>query len=247
MSTTGVTAVIPARYASERFPAKMLADATGWPLIRHTYEQASRAALVDRVIVAADDERIADAVRGFGGEVIMTRVDHPNGTSRIAEVAEQLETSIIVNVQGDEPDIDPAVIDEAVRTLRHADDCPIGTIASPFADDEDPANPNIVKVVISRSGRAMYFSRAFIPHARDGGPVSVLKHIGLYVYRRAFLAQYVALPATPLEQAERLEQLRVLEHDIPMVVGRAHARHHGIDTPEQYDAFVARWSAANPA
>jgi 3-deoxy-manno-octulosonate cytidylyltransferase (CMP-KDO synthetase) len=205
------------------------------------YEQARQAALVQRVIVAADDERIIDAVRKFGGEAVLTRRDHANGTSRIAEVAATLDEPIIVNVQGDEPDIDPALIDLTIRSLLENPDCPMGTLASPFAPGEDAANPNIVKVVVDQHGRAMYFSRSVIPFDRDRGETShALKHVGLYVYRREFLDTYVALPPTPLEQLEKLEQLRVLEHGHTIAVAIGEAHFHGIDTPEQYEAFVLR-------
>jgi 3-deoxy-manno-octulosonate cytidylyltransferase (CMP-KDO synthetase) len=237
------TAVIPARFGSTRFPGKALADETGKPLIQHVHERAVQAASLDRVIVATDDERIRDAVRSFGGEAVMTRADHSNGTSRIAEVAESLEADFIVNVQGDEPELDPRLIDLAVETLAAHDDCPVSTIASPFGLDEDPGNPNVVKVVSDRDGRALYFSRSLIPFDRDQLGMSIvrpLKHIGLYVYRRPFLATYVELEPTPLEQAEHLEQLRVLEHGHRIAVAIAEAHHHGIDTREQYAAFVER-------
>lgn len=234
-------AVIPARYDSVRFPGKVLADRTGKPLIQHVYERAVQAKRVSRVIVAADDDRILDAVQSFGGEVVMTRRDHPNGTSRIAEAVAGMEADLIVNVQGDEPDIDPALIDLAVRTLERHGDCPIATLASPFAADENPADPNIVKVVVDQSGCALYFSRSLIPFDRDNTVrVKPLKHVGLYVYRREFLPNYVSLPPTPLEQAEKLEQLRVLEHGYKIAVAIGEAHFHGIDTPEQYDEFVRR-------
>jgi 3-deoxy-manno-octulosonate cytidylyltransferase (CMP-KDO synthetase) len=239
-----VLAVIPARFASSRFPGKMLADRTGKPLIQHVYERAAMAPLVGRVLIATDDERIAAAARGFGADVAMTRCDHPNGTSRIAEAVAGVDADIIVNVQGDEPELEPRLIDAAVENLLVHGDCPVGTLASPFAPGEDPANPNIVKVVLDRTGRALYFSRALIPHDRDGlGEARPLKHVGLYVYRREFLLAYPSLPETPLERAERLEQLRILEHGHPIAVAIAEAHHHGIDTPEQYDAFVARQAA----
>lgn len=242
-----VVAVIPARYDSTRFPGKMLASRTGRPLVRHVYDQAVLAKSVARVVVATDDERIADAVRDFGGSVLMTRRDHPNGTSRIAEIAPRLNADIIVNVQGDEPDLDPGLIDLGVATLQNHADCPVATIGSPFGPDEDPANPNIVKVVTDTRGRALYFSRALIPFDRDRtGQVNRLKHVGLYVYRTSFLSIYSTLTPTPLEQAEKLEQLRLLEHGHSIAVGIGVAHHHGIDTPEQYEAFVARWRASNP-
>jgi 3-deoxy-manno-octulosonate cytidylyltransferase (CMP-KDO synthetase) len=240
-----VVAVIPARFASTRFPGKMLADRSGKPLIQHVHERAALARSLERIIIAADDLRIVDAVRRFGGEAVMTRADHPNGTSRIAEVAASLDCELIVNVQGDEPELEPALIDLAVEQLQRHPDCPVGTLASPFAAGEDPRDPNIVKVVVDARGCALYFSRALIPHDRDGtGASPPLKHVGLYVYRREFLPRYVALEPTPLEQAERLEQLRVLEHGygIAVAIGQAHS--HGIDTPQQYEAFVLRMAGA---
>lgn len=251
---TPVLAVIPARYGSTRFPGKPLADRTGKPLIQHVVERAREARCVSRVVVATDDVRIFEAVRGFGGEAVMTRDDHPNGTSRIAEAVTLLEAegasdpqarSIIVNVQGDEPEIEPRVIEELVAGLEADADAPMATLASDFAADEDPTNPNIVKLVTARVNgrlRAMYFSRSLIPYVRDGeaSPGMYLKHPGLYAYRRDFLMHYVTLPATPLEQAEQLEQLRALEHGHAIAVVKTQVRHHGIDTPEQYEAFVAR-------
>ena len=260
-------AVIPARYDSSRFPGKALAADTGRPLIVHVSERVRLAETVQRVIVATDDDRIRAAVEAHGGEAVMTGREHVNGTSRIAEIAPSIDAEFIVNVQGDEPEIDPHLIDLAVDALAGHDECPMSTVASPFADDEDPSDPNIVKVVVDRSGRALYFSRALIPFDRGGGAAfrlvgggggagatpqaaggakpqaAPLKHVGMYVYRRPFLDEYVRLPPTPLECAERLEQLRVLEHgyDIAVAIGRAH--HHGIDTPEQYAAFVKRCAA----
>ncbi len=236
-------AVIPARFASTRLPGKPLLDRTGKPLIIHVVEQARRAQRIAEVIVATDDRRILEAVTSRGFKAVMTREDHPNGTMRIAEVAAALpaDADIIVNVQGDEPMIDPAVVDRVVERLQSGDE-PMATVASPFAVGEDPANPNIVKVVVDRRGRAMYFSRSLIPHHRDAKPAvsagGYLKHIGLYAYRRAFLPVYVVLPATPCEEAEKLEQLRALEHGHAIAVIEAQVNHTGIDTPEQYEAFV---------
>jgi 3-deoxy-manno-octulosonate cytidylyltransferase (CMP-KDO synthetase) len=241
-------AVIPARFASTRFPGKPLARDTGKPLIQHVVERASLAQRVGRVIVATDDPRIFDAVLGFGGEAAMTRGDHPNGTSRIAEVVAALapeESSIIVNVQGDEPEIEPTLIDRLIDGLLADPGAPMATLASPFAADEDPANPNIVKLVVDRRGRAMYFSRSVIPFDRDRTGAALLKHPGMYAYRREFLLQYAALAPTPLEEAEQLEQLRALEHGHAIAVVHAEARHHGIDTPEQYAAFVKRFLASS--
>jgi 3-deoxy-manno-octulosonate cytidylyltransferase (CMP-KDO synthetase) len=240
---TEAIAVIPARYASVRFPGKVLADRTGKPLIQHVYEQVSAARRVDRVVVAADDARIVNAVKGFGGEAVLTRPDHANGTSRIAEVAPALAAPVIVNVQADEPEIEPGLIDLAVQTLQEHPACVVSTLGSPFSAQEDPADPNIVKIVVSAAGTALFFSRALIPHDRDGtARTRPLKHVGMYVYRAEFLETFVGLAPTPLEQAERLEQLRILEHGYDIAVAVAEARFHGIDTPQQYDEFVERFT-----
>lgn len=243
-ATTPIVAIIPARLGSTRFPRKMLAADTGRPLILHTCEAAARAALVSRVVVATDAPEIAGAV-GAGFEPVMTSPAHPNGTSRLAEAADRLglpDDAVVVNVQGDEPEIDPALIDLAIRTLPESA-AEVATVGSPFAPGQDPADPNIVKVVTDCRGRALYFSRSPIPFDRDGDGVRPLKHVGLYVYRAGFLRRYVRLPATPLEHTEKLEQLRVLEHGHSIGVAVAEAHHVGIDTRAQYDAFVARWRA----
>jgi len=242
--------VIPARYGSTRFPGKALATETGRPLIQHVYERAARATRTSRTVVATDDERIAEAVGAFGGECVMTRSDHPNGTSRITEALERLDdgSDVVVNVQGDEPEIDPAVIDLAIAALERAADCDAATVACPFGCDDDPADPNVVKVVRDREGRALYFSRSLIPFDRDGrGEAPPLRHVGLYAYRRDFLLAYVSLAPTPLERAEQLEQLRILEHGrrIAVAVTSDSATGRGVDTPEQYRAFVERWRRAN--
>jgi len=190
-------------------------------------------------------------VIGFGGEVVMTG-EHPNGTSRIAEAIERLgdHHELIVNVQGDEPEVDPGVIDALIDGLAGDTNAEMATLCSPFAEDEDPANPNVVKVVCDRRGRALYFSRSLIPFDRDAQSLgskpqaAVLKHPGLYAYRRAFLLKYPTLTPTPLEEMEKLEQLRVLEHGHAIAVIPAHAPEPGIDTPEQYEAFVARFNHA---
>lgn len=245
------TIIIPARMASTRFPGKVLADRTGRPLIQHVYERARLARAAARVVIATDDQRVVDAAGRFGAACILTRPDHPNGTSRLAEAAAILglaPSDIVVNVQGDEPELEPALIDAAVAALDSgcAD---ASTAAVPFAPDEDPANPNLVKVVVAADGTALYFSRALIPFERDAGQgrVRPLKHLGLYAYRRAFLDEYLRLPPTDLEATEQLEQLRILYHGRRIAVAVCDVRTHGgIDTPEQYDAFVARWTAANP-
>ena len=231
-----------------RFPGKPVANRTGKPLIQHVFERVQQAKLVQRVIVATDDDRILKAVQQFGGEATMTRRDHPNGTSRIAEAIANHTAPIIVNVQGDEPEIEPSLIDLAIETLIKHPECPVATLASPFSQAEDPANPNIVKVVVDQQDRALYFSRALIPLQRDAANARTkdafgpLKHVGLYVYRREFLSTYITLPETPLEQIEKLEQLRILEHGFKIAVAIGEAHFHGIDTPEQYEAFVKRQS-----
>jgi len=240
-----VLAVIPARSDSRRFPGKPLADRTGKPLVQHVVDAAARAASVHRVVVATDDPRIEEAVLRFGGQCVMTRDDHPNGTSRIAEAVERLaergvHPELVVNVQGDEPEIEPEVIDALVNALRDDPAAPMATLASPFAPHENPADPHIVKIVRGVGGRALYFSRSLIPFDRDGVGVERLKHPGLYAYRPDFLATYLTLEPTPLEVAEHLEQLRVLEHGFPIATALVEAHHHGIDTPAQYDAFVER-------
>jgi len=245
MANPAALAVIPARYASTRFPGKPLVDATGKPLIQHVVERVRGARRIGRVLVATDDSRIERAVQRFGGEVMMTSVDHPNGTARIAEVARRLGDSgpeVLVNVQGDEPEIDPTLIDRLVDGLLADAEAPMATLASPMEPTDDPADPNLVKLVVDRRGRAIYFSRAAIPFDRDraGGAAPMLKHPGVYAYRRAFLPVYAALPPTPLEETEKLEQLRAIEHGYPIAVVLAEVRHQGIDTPEQYEAFVQR-------
>jgi 3-deoxy-manno-octulosonate cytidylyltransferase (CMP-KDO synthetase) len=243
-------AIIPARLGSTRFPGKVLASDTGKPLIQHVCEAAARASRVSRVVVAADDERIVQAVESFGGVAVMTDTDHPNGTSRLAQAARLLNLDadqILVNVQGDEPEIEPSVIDAAIEAL-HTRNTPIATCAAQAAPD-DARNPNVVKVVVGADGCALYFSRSPIPHARDGGDATTLRHVGIYAYRRSFLEDYVSLTPTPLEITEKLEQLRVLEHGhrIAVAICADVNTHAGIDTPEQYRAFVERWIASHTA
>lgn len=241
--------MIPARLGSTRFPGKVLASDTGRPMIVHVCEAAARAPGVARVVVATDDGRVERAVVDAGFEAVRTRADHPNGTSRLAEAADLLELApdqVVVNVQGDEPEAEPGPIAMAIRALTGGDTpADMATLASPFAPDEDPDDPNLVKVVLSRNSRAIYFSRSRIPFPRALG-APPLKHAGVYVYTAGFLRTYAALPPTPLEQTEGLEQLRALEHGRSIAVAVAAFRSHGIDTPEQYRAFVERWRAGDP-
>jgi 3-deoxy-manno-octulosonate cytidylyltransferase (CMP-KDO synthetase) len=235
-----VAAVIPARYSSTRFPGKPLADLWGKPIIQHVWERTRQARLCQQVIVATDDDRIAAAARGFGAEAMMTRADHPSGTDRVAEVAAQIEADLIVNVQGDEPLIEPASIDAAIEPLLADATIPMGTLCCPIEDVEELANPNVVKVICDLAGFALYFSRLPIPFVRDhGAHATRYRHIGLYVYRRDFLLSLANLSPTPLEQAERLEQLRVLEHGHRLrVVVVPHAS-PGVDTPADLERLKA--------
>jgi 3-deoxy-manno-octulosonate cytidylyltransferase (CMP-KDO synthetase) len=242
--------IIPARLGSTRFPRKVLADRTGQPLIQHVHERAGAAGCAHRIVIATDSVEVQRAVERFGGECILTGADHPNGTSRVAEAAQILglgANDIVVNAQGDEPELEPQIIDAAVDILATSS-APMATAAIPFTDREDPTSPNLVKVVLAADGCALYFSRANIPHFRDGGldspRVRPLRHVGLYVYRRWFLDEYLSLPPTLLESTEQLEQLRVLYHGRRIAVAVLNIKTHGgVDTPEQYEAFVERWNS----
>ncbi len=228
-----VTAIIPARWASTRFPGKPLVKLRGKPLVQHVWERARRAKLVDRVIVATDDMRIAEAAFDFGADVALTSPKHPTGTDRLAEVAKKLKSApIILNVQGDEPDIAPSTIDRLAQALQ--DDPALGmvTAANPITDRSDIGNPNVVKVVADLAGRALYFSRSTIPHDRDGdGGIKYLRHQGIYGYRRKVLLDFVKWKPTPLEKAEKLEQLRALEHGVSIGVIVVKKGSVGVDVP----------------
>ena len=238
-----VTAVIPARYASTRFPGKPLADLGGKPMIQWVCEGTARCPLIDQVLVATDDARIAAAVAAFGGTAVMTRADHPTGTDRLAEVAAGLSSELIVNVQGDEPLVDPAMITVAVEPLLADPSIPMGTLKTPLTSLEDYHNPNVVKVVTDRQGFALYFSRAPIPYPRDFSDqldnrwheLATAKHVGLYVYRRDFLLRFPTLAPTPLEEQEKLEQLRALEHGYRIHVAATEHAALGVDTPEDLE------------
>jgi 3-deoxy-manno-octulosonate cytidylyltransferase (CMP-KDO synthetase) len=240
--------VIPARYASSRLPAKPLLRDTGKYLIQHVYERACQSK-ADAVIVATDDARIFDAVKSFGGNVMMTRADHPSGTDRVAEVAEGLDADLIVNVQGDEPMIEPGTLDLLAALLERDHDAPMATLAVPIATSEQWRDPNCVKVVCDKLGRALYFSRSPIPYVRDGQPDFAtrrfLQHLGLYAYRRQFLLELAKLPPEPLEETEKLEQLRVLALGRRIQVGVVAHAHRGVDTPADYARFVEAFRSAN--
>jgi len=234
--------VIPARYGSSRFPGKPLADLGGRPMIQHVYERARRAQRLQRVIVATDDERIAAAVRAFGGEVQMTRADHPSGSDRVGEVAARLPAGIIVNIQGDEPFIAPEAIDLAVQTLQRHPEAGVATLVRRCRSAAELISPNTAKVVLDANGRALYFSRSVIPFLRDEqNPERQLQahdyflHIGLYVYRKPFLLQFLHWPPGRLEQAERLEQLRILERGHTIVCAETEYDGLCVDTPEDLE------------
>lgn len=238
-----ITVVIPARYASTRFPGKALADIGGKPMIQHVYERASRASLVSRVVVATDDQRIAAVVRGIGGDAVMTSPRHETGTDRLAEVARELDSDLIVNVQGDEPLIEPEMIDQAIRPLLEDTALQMATLKSRVRCLHDFLSPNVVKVVTDLHGNALYFSRSPLPFFRDkwqdlkddafaSGRLLCYKHVGLYVYRRDFLLRFAVMPPTFLELAEKLEQLRAIENGIRIHVVETEFSSIGVDTPD---------------
>jgi 3-deoxy-manno-octulosonate cytidylyltransferase (CMP-KDO synthetase) len=233
-----VVGLIPARFASNRFPGKVLAELGGKPLVQHVVERAGQARLLDEVAVATDDRRVLEAVQGFGGKAYLTSPAHPSGTDRIAEVARDLVCDIVVNIQGDEPLLDPSVIDSAVEPLVREPSVRMATLGCPLGLEE-AADPNRVKVVVDREGFALYFSRARIPYTRDGFPAGgmspYLLHVGLYVYRRETLLALSGLPPTPLEQLERLEQLRALENGVRIRVVVTRHSSIGVDTPEDLE------------
>jgi len=255
-----IVAVIPARFSSTRFAAKVLAKDTGKFLIQHTYEQACLAKLPEKVIIAADDEKIVAAAETFGAECILTSVEHKSGTDRIAEAVAYMDVDIVVNLQADEPEIHPGNIDYLARLLIDNPDYPMATLAADFQSPEQIVDPNIVKVIITRCvgdtshepratsdeiGRAIYFSRFPIPYDREksgvGNVQQYLRHLGIYAYRKQFLLKITALPQTPLEKIEKLEQLRAIENAYNILVGKVEHTCDGIDTPQQYAEFVRRY------
>ncbi|MDO5553193.1 MAG: 3-deoxy-manno-octulosonate cytidylyltransferase [Planctomycetia bacterium] len=241
------TIIIPARLASTRLPNKLLLAETGKPLLQYAWEAARRACLADRVLVACDDKRIFDAVTNFGGVAIMTDPNAQCGTDRIAEVAATLDDDLIVNVQGDEPNLSPDSIDALITLLRDSSsEAVMATLATPIRSREILDDPSCVKVVFDQGHRALYFSRSVIPYPRSWSetlltqePPLFYLHLGIYAYRRDFLLKLREIPRSPLEIAESLEQLRVLENGYTLLVGSVDERSVGIDTPEDYARFVA--------
>lgn len=227
-----VLCVIPARYASTRLPGKPLLDIAGKPMVVRVYERAMRAAKVSETLVATDDERIKAAVEASAGKAMLTRADHPTGTDRLAEVAGAYgDVDLIVNVQGDEPLIDPGLIDELIEEFEGEPELAMATVKTEIKDEAEQRSPNNVKVVCDREGYALYFSRSLVPYPRKGG-CPVYKHIGIYAYRRDFLLAYAKMAPTPLEQAESLEQLRALENGCRIKVVETQSQFVGVDTAE---------------
>ncbi len=235
-------AIVPARFGSKRLPGKALLAQTGKPLIQHVVESIASARRIDRVVVATDDARIIEAAKAFGGQAVLTGENCRTGSDRIAEAAVALnlaDDDIIVNVQGDEPEMPASCVDKVVQMLTESD-AQIATLATPITPAE-AALPNMTKVVFGLDGRALYFSRAMIPCDRDNLGISKYHlHHGIYAYRSGFVKLYARLPSTMAEEAEKLEQLRALEHGYKIVVGVVDYRGARIDTPEEYAAFAAR-------
>lgn len=240
--------VIPARRRSSRLPNKMLLRETGKTVLQHTFEAARLATMPDGIIIATDDEEIAGEARSFGAQVAMTSPDCPSGTDRVAEVVRGIpEAEIIVNLQGDEPEIDPAAIDRLATLLRDDPAASMATLATPIRSREALEDPACVKVVFDTQSRAMYFSRSPIPYPREwrdemltSNPPTFFQHIGIYAYRRDMLLRFAGLPVGQTEQVEKLEQLRILEQGETILIGQIEQPTRGIDTPEDYAAFVAR-------
>jgi 3-deoxy-manno-octulosonate cytidylyltransferase (CMP-KDO synthetase) len=235
LTESSVLAIIPARYQSTRLPGKALLDINGRPMIEHVYRRASEARSIAGVVVATDDRRIASAVERFGGTALLTSPDHPSATDRIAELVVTVRCALVVSVQGDEPLLDPSVIDATVAAMLRDSSIEMATAARRVRPEE-LANPNLVKVVTDQNGFALYFSRSAIPYGRDASALDLARgHIGLYVYRRDVLLRLAQLPPTPLEQAEALEQLRALEHGIRIKVVETTYESIGVDTTEDLE------------
>jgi len=246
-----IIAIIPARYASSRLPGKLILPevkaVTGKYILEHVYQNVIQAKRISRVIVATDSKLIYDVVRGFGGEAEMTSVLHTSGTDRIAEVVKQMDADVIINVQGDEPEMSASQVDQVADTLVENKDAAMATLATKIKTTEELSNPNVVKVVLDNNGYALYFSRSQIPYVRDGkNPIdtlgiSFLRHLGIYAYKREFLVEYANLPAAPLENAEKLEQLRALSNGYKIKVAVTNCISRGIDTRDDLMAFIERY------
>jgi len=231
--------VIPSRYRSVRFPGKALADLQGKPLIQHVYDRCRSSRALTRLMVATDDERILEAVKGFGGEALLTSPDHPTGTDRLAEVARKIPAPIYVNIQGDEPLVDSRDIDALVASLRTEDGVEMATLRRAIADERDIENPHVVKVVVNAAGEALFFSRSPIPYSASPRRAPYHRHLGIYAYRREILMEISETPPGALETAENLEQLRVLEMGRGIRVLDAIGDSIGVDTPEDLERVKA--------
>lgn len=227
-------AVIPARWASTRFEGKVLAEINGKPMIQHVYERVLQADHIKRVCIACDEEHVRQAALAFGADAVMTAKNHPSGSDRIAEAVQNIDVDIVVNVQGDEPLIDPRVIDDLVTVFQN-NDCVMATAIKPITDEGDLNNPNIVKVVVDVHHHALYFSRAAIPFNRDQRAAQYYRHLGIYAYRKNFLLEYIKWPESKLEQTECLEQLRVLENGYKIKTIQTDMETIGVDTPEDLE------------
>ncbi len=240
-----VLAVIPARYGSTRFEGKVLAKDTGKFLVQHTYERALCAKSVEKALIATDSEKVMKACESFGADCVMTSATHQSGTDRIAEAVRDIDAEIIVNLQADEPEIDPANIDELVELLRGSS-ADMATLVAEFEDEEQISDPNIVKAIVDKAGRAIYFSRSVVPYDRQAGGVgqnkTYLRHLGIYAYRKDFLLKFTSLQPGELEKCEKLEQLRAIEYGFSIITGKVKHAWEGIDTAEQYAEFVRRQS-----
>jgi 3-deoxy-manno-octulosonate cytidylyltransferase (CMP-KDO synthetase) len=241
-----IVGIIPARYASTRFPGKPLADLAGKPMIQWVYERAKASSRLDRLLVATDDVRIVAAVASFGGEALITSADHPSGTDRLAEAGRLLdlgEEDVVINIQGDEPLLQPIMVDLLADALVGSGPCPMATLACKSNDAAAFANPNVVKVVVDDRWRALYFSRAAIPCRRDPDqtPQVFLRHLGFYAYRQRFLQQFTQLATGKLERLEQLEQLRALEHGHAIQVALSPVETVGVDTPEDLRIVAGQW------
>ncbi|MBM7622931.1 3-deoxy-manno-octulosonate cytidylyltransferase [Sporohalobacter salinus] len=231
MENKKVVGIIPARYGSTRLPGKPLLDICGEPMIQHVYKRAAKAEVFDRIIVATDDKRIKKAVEEFGGKAVMTSVEHTTGTDRLAEAAKKIEADIIVNIQGDEPLINPAMIDELVHPLLSDSTLVMSTLKKEIKSETEVENPDLVKVVTDKDDYALYFSRSLIPYSRNKKTKNKFyKHIGLYAYQKSFLFEFARLESTPLEQVESLEQLRALENGYRIKVVETEYTPVGVDT-----------------
>lgn len=236
-----VLCIIPARYDSTRFPGKALADIKGKPMIQWCYESSLKSKLINKLIVATDDKRIFDAVKKFGGEVVMTSKKHRSGTDRIAEAAKKFKCDIVVNIQGDEPFIDYRTIDKAIDALRKDKNAQVSTVAKKITDKKEINSPNTVKVVFDDDFSALYFSRSVIPYDRDEkDKVNYYRHYGLYIYRKDYLMKLTKLPESKLEKIEKLEQLRVLENSGKIKIVLTNKDSVSIDTPEDLKKVLKR-------